>query len=115
MEHIALRDLNLMRLLDGEWLETDLTSVYLKLLVREIPRFQIIASLTIAWNLTDVNRPGGPNPDIFPNFVIEDNATSLIIPHHVRTCHWMLCVCILPNINQQDDILKYYNSLYSAY
>ena len=48
-------------------------------------------------------------------FDIEPETTTLLIPTHINSNHWMLCVARLPTTGARRGSLEFYNSLYSTY
>ena len=80
-----------MQLFEHEWLDDEIVNLYAELLVRDDPRFQVISSLKIAWELDVLDRQGGTT-DSFASFDLEPHTTSFLIPTFVNGNHWMLCV-----------------------
>ena len=96
----SVRDIALMRLLDRTWLEEETITVYLELLLREYPRFQIISSRKIAWELTALRREGGPEEGTYADFDVEDGTSCFLIPTNVNDDHWILCVAKLSRLDE---------------
>ena len=115
LEHFSVRDITLMRLLSGTWLELETINIYLELLLREHIRFQYISSETIDWDLKGLNRKRDVNESIFATrFHVEDSTKVFLIPVFLNKNHWMLCVATFPEIDKQEGIVTWYNSLHDS-
>lgn len=101
----SVRDITLIRLLDETWLKEETLTVYLKLLLRGNPRFQIISSRKIAWELTALHRDEGPEKGTYADFDIENGTRCFLIPTNVNDNHWILCVAKLPDVDEREGIL----------
>ena len=76
--------------------------LHAELLVRDDPRFQVIPSLKISWELDVLNRRGGTK-DSFASFDLEPHTTSFLKPTFVNGNHWMLCVARFPDAESREE------------
>ena len=100
----------LMTLFDNVWLDDDILNTYVELLLQEDPRFQVVQSNKVQWELDALNREGGSS-DPYPTFDMKPETRTFLIPTFVNDNHWMLCVARLPNADEQEGTLDWYNSL----
>ena len=110
---IKITEYTLMTLLEDMWLDDDILNYYIELVVQKDPRFQVISSTKISWELDSLNRQGGPQ-ESYPVFDMEPNTQSLLIPGFVNNNHWMLCVANLPNASSRAGTLEWYDSMGDA-
>lgn len=88
-----------------------MTTLHLEVLLREHPFIQNHHVEDDRLKLMTLERLGGPKPDAFPSFDLEDEARSFLIPTFVSDNHWMLCVASFPNADDQEGTPEYFESL----
>ncbi len=108
VEMTLITDTILMDLMDDEWVETDVMSASLKLLIRDRPEFELIISWTLQWNLSNMSQPPSEH-------ITDINTKTILVPTNVSKSQWMLCVCSLQPQNLGSGTITFYNSLASEY
>lgn len=112
VQDFAMKTITLTPLLQKEYLEYEVLTIFLELIVKDDPRSQLITSRMILWEMKGLSEGNCLESDE-QSFIVHDKIERFIISTFVSPSHWMLCVETLFNLDSQKTSLTFYNSLFT--